>query len=205
MRHPTDIQKIEREKRQEKREELRDIASPLKTKRKLKSHISTRPKYLPESRERRPDERKGEFMLEDSTIVPKDLSELRENRPEERKDEASSSSSIVGVIQTTSEILLNIVLQNQELAIATTTNPMSSYSWSGSILQRDLQIKPGEASIWSWLDALGQISSTSMIHKPLYGNSVMITPEFGSYNIIIQYFDSTTSPPPASTTYFRTA
>lgn len=34
-----------------------------------------------------------------------------------------------------------------------------------------------------------------MIHRPLYGNWVMITLEFGSYNIIIQYFDPTKIPP----------
>ena len=51
MRFPTTIQKIEREKRQRKREEMREIASPLNIKRKMKSHILTRPKYLPKSRE----------------------------------------------------------------------------------------------------------------------------------------------------------
>ena len=51
MRYPTDIQKIEREKRQKKHEEMRDIASPLKIKRKMKEHIPTRPKDLPELRE----------------------------------------------------------------------------------------------------------------------------------------------------------
>ena len=51
MRYPTNIQKIEREKRQKKREEMCDIASPLKIKRKMKAHILTRPKDLPKSRE----------------------------------------------------------------------------------------------------------------------------------------------------------
>ena len=44
MSYLADIQKIEREKRQKKREEMRDIASPLKIKRKMKAHIPTRPK-----------------------------------------------------------------------------------------------------------------------------------------------------------------
>ena len=92
-------------------------------------------------------------------------------------------------------MLLNIVLQNQELEIATITNSMSAYSSVGIILQRDLQIKPGEASIWSQLDALGQISSKLMIHITLYGNWVVITPEFGSHNIIILYSNPTTFPP----------
>ena len=54
MRYPTDIHKIEREKRQKKREEMREIASLLKIRRNMKSHIPTRPKDLPESRESRP-------------------------------------------------------------------------------------------------------------------------------------------------------
>ena len=40
----------------------------------------------------------------------------------------------------------NILVQNQELAIATADN---AYSSVGSILQRDLQIELGEAYIWS--------------------------------------------------------
>ena len=139
---------------------MRDIASPLKIKRKMKADISTKPKYLPESRKSRLDERKDEVMSKDSIDVPKVLSDSRESRPKEGNDEASSSSSMVGVIQTkmtTSEILSNIVLQNQELAITTTSNSMSAYSPVGSILQRYLWIEPGEASIWSRLDALGQI------------------------------------------------
>ena len=34
-----------------------------------------------------------------------------------------------------------------------------------------------------------------MIQRPLFGNWVMITPEFGSQNIIIQYFDPMVNPP----------
>ena len=75
----------------------------------------------------------------------------------------------------------DIIVQNQELAIATTD---IAYSSVGNMLQRDLQIDLGEASIWSPLDALGQISARLMIHKPLYGNWVMIIPEFGLNNII---------------------
>lgn len=76
--------------------------------------------------------------MENSTDVPKDLSELRESRPEERKDETSLTSSTIRVVQTkmtTSKILLDIVVQNQELVIATTDN---AYSSIGNILQRDL-------------------------------------------------------------------
>ena len=60
----------------------------------------TRPdqKDPPKSRESRLDERKGEILSEDSTIVPKDLSESTRIRLEERKAEASSSLSMVGVI-----------------------------------------------------------------------------------------------------------
>ena len=105
---------------------------------------------------------------------------------------------MIGVIltkMTTSEILSNILIQNQELEIATIANSMSTYSFVGSVLQRYLRIEPGEASIWSQLDVLGQISTKLMIHRPLYGNWVMITPEFGSQNIIIQYSDSMTVHP----------
>jgi hypothetical protein len=205
MRYPADIQKIEREKRQKKREEMCNIASPLKIKRKMKAHILTRSKYLPESRESQPVERKGEVLSKNSTDTPKDLSKSRESWPEERKDEASSSSSMVGVVQiemTTSEILSDILVQNQELAIATADN---AYSSVGNILQIDLRIEPGEASIWSWLDVLGQISARLMIYRPLYGNWVIITPKFGSHNIIIQYSNPMVIPPHANTPHSRTA
>ena len=45
----------------------------------MKAHILTRPKDLPESRENRPVERKGEVLLENLTEAPKDLSESRES------------------------------------------------------------------------------------------------------------------------------
>ena len=141
MRYPTDIQKIEREKRQKKREEMCEIASLLKIKKKMKPHIPTR---------------------------LKDLFESRESRPEERKDEASSSSFAVEVIQietTASKILLNILVKNQEHAITIADN---AYSSVGGILQRGLRIELGEASIWSQLDALGRISFKLMIHIPLW-------------------------------------
>ena len=117
---------------------MSEIASPLKMKRKMKSHISARPKDLPKSMKSWPDERKGEVLSENLTDVPKDLSELRESWPKETKDDASSSSSAVGVIQIetrVSQILSNILVQNQELAMATVANAYSSL-WS--ILQRDL-------------------------------------------------------------------
>lgn len=113
---------------------MREIASPLKIKRKMKAHIPTRPKELPESRESWPVERKGEVMSENSTEAPWDPSESRESQLEERKDEASSSSSAVRVVEiemTTSEIMSNIIVQNQEIAIATAYN---TYSSLGNIL-----------------------------------------------------------------------
>lgn len=76
-----------------------NISSLLKIKRKMKAHISTRPKDLPELRESRPVERKCEVLSENLTNVPKYLSVLRESRLEERKDGALSSSSTVGVVQ----------------------------------------------------------------------------------------------------------
>ena len=115
MTYPTDILKIEKEKRHKKHEEMHEIASPLKIKRKMKSHILTRTKDLPKSRKSRRVERKGEVLSDNSTKAPKDLSESRESRPEERKDEALSSSSTVGVVEierTTSETMSEIIVQN---------------------------------------------------------------------------------------------
>ena len=69
-----------------------------------------------------------------------------ERRLEER-GEASSSSSVVEMVQTevvTLENMSNMI--NQGLAIVASNN---SYASVANILQRDLQIEPGEASIWS--------------------------------------------------------
>ena len=81
---------------------------------------------------------------------------------------------------------------NQGLAIVAGNN---SYASVVDILQRDLRIESGEASIWSRLDELGRITAKLMIQRPIFGNWVVITPEFGSQNIIIQYFDPTVNPP----------
>ena len=80
MRFPPDIQKIEREKRKKKSEEMREITSPLRMKRKMKPPVPTRPKDLPKSRESRLVERKGEVLSEISMEEPKDLPESRESR-----------------------------------------------------------------------------------------------------------------------------
>ena len=81
---------------------------------------------------------------------------------------------------------------NQGLSIVMGNN---SYASVVDILQRDLRIELGEASIWSWLDELGRITGRLMIKRPIFGNWVVITPEFGSQNIIIQYSDPTVKLP----------
>ena len=50
-------------------------------------------------------------------------------------------------------------------------------------------------TIWSRLDAPRQICTRLMIQRPLFGNWVMIVPEFGSRNIIIQYLNMMEIPP----------
>ena len=129
MRFPPDIQKIKREKRQKKHEEMREIASPLRMKRKMKPPILTILKDLPESRKIRPVDRKGEVSLEISTKEPKDLPESRESRLEERKGEALLSSSTVGMVQIESmmlEITSGMLIQNQGLAIVIENNTYAS-------------------------------------------------------------------------------
>ena len=79
MRFPPNIQKIKREKRQKKHEEMREITSPLRMKRKIKPPVPTRPKDIPELREIQPVERKGKVSLEISTEDPKDQPESRES------------------------------------------------------------------------------------------------------------------------------
>lgn len=71
---------------------------------------------------------------------------------------------------------------NQGLAIVAGNN---SYALVADILQSDLRIELGEASIWSQLDELGQITARLRIQRLVFGNWVVITPEFGSQNIII--------------------
>ena len=78
MRFPPDIQKIEREKRMKKCEEMHELTSPLRIKRKIKPPFFTIPKDLPESRESRPFERKDEVSLEISMGESKDLPESKE-------------------------------------------------------------------------------------------------------------------------------
>lgn len=162
---------------------MRELTSLLRIKRKMKPPVPTRAKDPPESRERRPKE-KGEVSLKISMKEPKDPSELRERWLEE-KGEASSSSSMVGMVQieaTSSESTSSMLIQNQGLAIVTTNN---TYASVVDILQRDLRIEPGEATIWSRLDKLGWITAKMMIQRLVFGSWVVITPEFGSQNIII--------------------
>ena len=79
----------------------------------------------------------------------------------EERDEASSSSSVVKMVQTEVVTLENMSsMINQGLAIVTGSNSYASVAY---ILQRDLWIEPGEASIWSQLDELGQITARLMI------------------------------------------
>lgn len=58
---------------------MRELTSLLKMKRKMKPPVPTRTKDLPESRDSRPDEIKGEVSLEILMEEPKDLPESRES------------------------------------------------------------------------------------------------------------------------------
>lgn len=110
------------------------------------------PKAQSASRESWPEERRVEVSSEESTVVPKYIPESRESQLVDIKDEAPSSSSmvkIVPIVMTKSQVLLNIVLQSQEIAITMTTKPMTMYTPVGHILERYLRIGPSEASIWS--------------------------------------------------------
>ena len=117
----------------------------------MKPLFPTRLRTLPESMERQPEE-KGEVLLEMSTKEPNDPIESMERRLEET-GEASSSSSVVGMVQieaTTLEHKSSMI--NQGLAIVTGNN---SYASVVDILQSDLRIEPSEATIWSRIDELG--------------------------------------------------
>ena len=97
--------------------------------------------------ERQPTKR-GEVSSEQ----PNNPLESMERRPEERGED-SLSSSVVKMVQTEVVTLENMSgMMNQGLAIVAENN---SYASVADILQRDLQIEPGEASIWSRLDELG--------------------------------------------------
>ena len=166
MRFPPDIQKIEREKRLKKRQELRELASPLRIKRKMKPPVPTRPRTLLESMERSPA-KSGEVSSKGSMEQANNPPNSMERRPEER-GEASSSSSVVEMVQIEVATLENTSsMINQGLAIVVGNN---SYALVADILQRDLRIEPGEASIWSRLDELGQIMAKLMIQRPVFGN-----------------------------------
>lgn len=55
------------------------------------------------------------------------------------------------------------------------------------IIEIDLHIRYGQASIWSQLNENGKIIARLMIQTPLQGNWIVITLEFGSNNILIQF------------------
>ena len=136
MRFPPDIQKLEREKTLKNQEELHELTSPLRIKRKMKPPVPTRPKDLPELRERKPEE-KGEVLSDILTEEPKDPPELKERRLEE-KGEASSSLSVVKMVQielVMSESTSSMLIQNQGLAVVMANNTNASVAY---ILQRDL-------------------------------------------------------------------
>lgn len=93
MRFPPNIQKLEREKSMKKCQEIRELMSLLRIKRKMKPLVSTRPRNLSELMERQPEE-KGKVSPDISTEEPNDPPESRERRPEERGEASSSSSAI---------------------------------------------------------------------------------------------------------------
>ena len=151
MRFPPDIRNLEREKILKKRQEIHELTSPLRIKRKMKPLVPTRPRTLPESMERRPMER-GEVLSKISMEETNNPPESMERRPEER-GEASSSSSVVGMVQIEAATLENTSsMINQGLVIVAGNN---SYASVADILQRDLRIEPSEATIWSCLNEMG--------------------------------------------------
>ena len=116
MRFPPDIQKLEREKILKKRQEICEITSPLRIKRKMKPPVPTQPRTLPKSVERRPVER-GEVSSEGSMQKPNNPPESMERQPKE-KGEASSNLFVVEMVQIEVATLENMSsMINQGLAI----------------------------------------------------------------------------------------
>lgn len=200
MRFRPDIQKLEREKRMKKCQEIREITSPSRIKRKMKPPVLTRARNLPELMERWPKE-KGEVSSEISIEEPKDPPKSTERQLEER-GEAWLSSSMVKMVQIEVATLENTSsMLNQGLAIVMENN---TYASVADILQRDLRIELGEETIWSRPNELGWITTRLMIQRPIFGNWVVIMPEFGSQNIIIQYSNLAVNPPPPLTSTINT-
>lgn len=137
MKHPADIQKIEREDRQSRCQEIHKIAFPIKFKRKMKPRqLAKRQKDPSLSRKSRLEEGMDEASSKELIIVLKDLPASRESWPIDREDEASSSSSVVeSMVMTETEALLKTTLQSQELAIAARPNLVAIYTSIGHILE----------------------------------------------------------------------
>ena len=77
MRFPPNIQKLEREKRLKKKQEICELTSPLRIKRTMKPLVLTKPITIPQSMERKPEKR-GEVLLEISMEEPNDPPESME-------------------------------------------------------------------------------------------------------------------------------
>lgn len=73
--------------------------------------------------------------------------------------------------------------------------PIVIQNISVHILEHDLNIWPGQECIWSQLYERGQIMVRMMIQRPLQGNWIVITLEFGSNNITIHFPNLMEVPP----------
>lgn len=83
MKLAADIQKIERDKRLKRRQEIRELPIPLHQKRNMrKERLTTHPKSVVASKQSWPKERKGEDVLDRSTEMPKVPTESTQIRPD---------------------------------------------------------------------------------------------------------------------------
>jgi len=164
----SDIQKLEREKRLKRREEMKVKSSPLQKKRNMPAKKGERPIDPQPASEGRPCQREVEVPI--ITEAPQMGEAVSEALPL-----ALVQSNGIGNVQSVSSFLQSPVVQ--------------------FILENEMHIRPGQVSIWSQINDWGIVERRIQIERPLQGNFVTIIPKFSNHFIIVTYPGIEEAPP----------
>lgn len=163
-----DIQKLEREKRIKRREEMKTKASPLQKKWNMPKKRSDRPTDPQPASEGRPSEREVEVL----TIT----------------ETPQMGEAVPGALPL-------VVIQINGIGNDHSISPFLNSPSIQHILESEMRIRPSQASIWSQVNGWGFIERRIQIECPLHGNYVTITPEFSNHFIIVSYLGIREAPP----------
>ena len=129
----------------------------------------------------------NQLMSKERNDRPIDPQPASEGRPGEREVEVSTTIEAPQLGEAVPGALPLAVVQTNGVGNAQSRSPFLNSPTIQQILESELRIRPGQASIWSQANAWGFIKRRIQIEHPLQGNYVTIAPDSSNQFIVVSY------------------